>query len=52
MFRRIMCQKGSGSIRKYEKNPTALKIAKSVERFRVTFKGNGKREIQVENLSN
>ena len=44
MFTRIMCQKGSGSIRKYEKNPTALKIAKSVERFRVTFRANGKRQ--------
>ena len=52
MFTRIMCQKGSGSIRKYEKNPTVLKIAKSEERFRVTFRASGKREIQVENFSN
>ena len=52
MFTRIMRQKGSGSIRKYEKNPTALKIAKSEERFRVAFRTNGKREIQVENFSN
>ena len=44
MFTRILRQKGLGSIRKYEKNPTDLKIAKSVERFRVTFRANGKRQ--------